>query len=106
MPILPPSEDGQPGLMLKNDVIDHLGSGIIFAQLSDQSKTDSSAEAENIVALAATNSQALERSLAKLHSQMLAAGDPQARRELLGHTIYLIDGMWVPFLTSGGASRV
>jgi len=89
MPILPPSPDGRPGLTLKADIIDHLGSQVLGFQSIDRS---SSAEpkAESLVALAITNRSALEGSLSNVHA-MISQNSPDARRQLLGHTIYLID---------------
>lgn len=42
------------------------------------------------VALAVTNRSALESSLSNVHA-MISQNNPDARRQLLGHTIYLID---------------
>jgi len=102
MPLLPPSPDGQPGLQLKADVIDHLGSQIVFAQGTTQPTSAAGAPAppESRFALAVLNHRALEKSLSTLHSKLIARNNPDAVRELLGHTIYLIDllGMLPGFL--------
>ena len=104
-PLLPPGPDGQPGLQLKTDVIDHLGSQIVFAQSTTQptSATGIPAEPESLFALAVLNRRALEKSLSTLHSKLIARNNPDAVRELLGHTIYLIDlsGMLPAFLSGG-----
>jgi len=89
MPILPPSPDGRPGLMLKADIIDHLGSQILGFQSIDKS-SPAEPKAESLVALAVTNRSALENSLSNVHA-MISQNNPDARRQLLGHTIYLID---------------
>jgi len=95
MPLLPPSPQGEPPLQLKADVIDHLSSQIIIAQSINKSSSDADttgpAEAKSLVAVAINNRSALEKSLSLLHSKILAANNPDARRQLLGHTIYLID---------------
>ena len=99
MPLLPPSPDGQPGLQLKNDIIDHLGSQIIIAQAANKPFSANSAPTESLVALAVENRSALEKSLSRLHSTLIAANNPDASRQLLGHTIYLVNlsGMMPPF---------
>ena len=99
MPLLPPSPDGQPGLQLKNDIIDHLGSQIIIAKAANKPFSTNSAPTESLVALAVENRSALEKSLSRLHSTVIAANNPDASRQLLGHTIYLVNlsGMMPPF---------
>ncbi|RKY25298.1 MAG: hypothetical protein DRP62_01620 [Planctomycetota bacterium] len=101
MPLLPPSPQGEPAVQLKTDVIDHLGSQIIIAQSVDKPFTESSTP-QYLIALAVNNRTALEKSLSLVHSKIFAANNPEARRELLGHTIYLLDfsGM-LPFFSPG-----
>ena len=100
MPILPPGPQGEPALQLKADIIDHLGSQIILAQSIDKSQPDSGTRSadkqlspvtQSVIAVAIENRTAFEKSLATIHSKMLAPNNPDARRELLGHTIYSID---------------
>jgi len=101
MPILPPGPQGEPALQLKADIIDHLGSQIILAQSVDKPQPDSSAarsadkqpspETQSIIAIAIENRNSLEKSLSLIHSKMIAPNNPEARRELLGHTIYSVD---------------
>jgi len=100
MPLLPPSPDGQPGMELKSGIIDYLGSQIIISQNTNKS-SGSIATAESLVALGVDNRSALEKSLSLLHSTMIAANNPDAKRELLGHTIYLINLSGLPFLQGG-----
>lgn len=98
MPLLPPSPDGQPGVQLKNDIVDHLGSQIVITQSVDKPLSDDSTP-ETLVALAVNNRAALEKSISLLHSKMIAPNNPDARRELLGHTIYVLDlSAMLPFL--------
>ncbi len=101
--ILPPSPDGQAGLELKGDLIDHLGSEIIFAQSINKSfsGTGTQPPTETIFALAVNNRSALEKSISRLHT-IFSANDPDATRELLGHTIYLINPLVLPSLLGGG----
>jgi hypothetical protein len=93
MPLLPPSPQGEPPLQLKADIVDHLGSQIIIAQSIDEPPSDISEpkQKKSLIALAIENRSALEKSLSLLHGTLLTANNPDARRELLGHTIYLID---------------
>ena len=95
MPLLPPSPQGEPPLQLKADIIDHLNSQIIIAQNIDKSSSDADtiglAEAKSLVAVAINNRSALEKSLSLMHSKVIAPNNPDASRELLGHTIYFID---------------
>lgn len=93
MPLLPPSPQGEPPLQLKADIVDHLGSQIIVAQSISEPLSDASGPRQNksLIAVAIENRSALEKSLSLLHSTLLAANNPAARRQLLGHTIYLID---------------
>ena len=86
MPLLPPSPQGEPPLQLKADIVDHLGSQVIIAQSISEPRRKKS-----LVAVAIENRSALEKSLSLLHGTLLAANNPDARRQLLGHTIYLID---------------
>ena len=101
MPILPPDPQGEPALQLKADIIDHLGSQIILAQSIDKPQPDRgtarpadkqpSPVTKSVVAVAIENRNALEKSLSLIHSKMIAPNNPEARRELLGHTIYSVD---------------
>ena len=99
-PLLPASPDGQPPLELKTDIIDHLGSQIIIAQSTSKPFSKDKMPTESLVALAVENRNALEKSLSRLHSQV-AANTPDATRELLGHTIYLVSVPAVPFFPTG-----
>lgn len=98
---LPDSPDGEPGVKLKSDVVNHLGSQIIFSQSINKPFSNTVMPTESLVALAVNNRYALEKSLSVLHSKILAANDPDARRELLGHTIYLLRPAALPFFAGG-----
>ncbi len=91
MPLLPPGPDGQPGLQLKQDVINHLGSQIVVAQSINKPFAVGSKPTDTYIALAVNDRNALEKSLSLFHAKMIAPNKPDARRELLGHTIYLVD---------------
>lgn len=91
MPLLPASDDGQPGIELKRDILEHLGSQILFTEDIDRPITDKTGEPKWLFAVATTNPRALEKSLSTLHSRYIAQNKPDARRELLGHIIYIVD---------------
>lgn len=98
---LPTSESpDEPGLKIKDDIIDHLGSQILITQNLNKPFTENSMPAETLFAVATSNSRALERSLSTLHSRFIAANNPDAKRELLGHTIYLVSMSSMPFWTA------
>jgi len=91
MPILPRSPDGRPGLTLKADIIDHLGSQLLsFRSIDKSAPATAIPTTESIIALAVNNRSALETSLSRLHA-LFSQNKPDARRQLLGRTIYLID---------------
>jgi hypothetical protein len=100
---LPDSPDGQPGLNLKNDIISYLGSQIVISQSVNKPFSNTSGPTESLVALAVNDRETIEKSLSILHSRLLAPNNPDARRELLGHTIYLLSPSSLPFLRHGPA---
>lgn len=100
-PLIPPSPDGGPTVQLKGDIIDHLGSGIVLAETINKPFSLGTMPRESLVALAVDNRAALEKSMSLLHSEILAPNNPDARRELLGYTIYLVKPEILPFFNSG-----
>jgi len=98
---LPDSPEGEPGLKFKSDIISHLGSQIVLSQSVNKPFSISSMPTESLVALAVNDRNALEKSLSILHGKIIAPNDPDARRELLGHTIYLLSSSALPFLRPG-----
>jgi hypothetical protein len=95
------SPDGEPGLKLKSDVISHLGSQIVISRSVNKPFSNTSAPTESLIALAVNDRRTIEKSLSLLHSELLAANNPDARRELLGHIIYLLGPVALPFLHPG-----
>jgi hypothetical protein len=100
MPLIPASPDGEPALELKRDIIDYLGSQMVIAQ-SINKPPSADTPTDTIFALATNNRKALEKSLSLLHSKSIALNNPDARRELLGYTIYLISMPGLPFFPGG-----
>jgi hypothetical protein len=101
VPLIPPSPEGEPGLELKRDIIDYMGSQIIIAQSIKKITDGNSPPPETITAIAVNNRQAIEKSLATLHSKVLAPGKPEAKRELLGYSIYVLGPGGFPFFMPG-----
>jgi len=101
VPILPPGPEGEPGMELKRDIIDYLGNQIIIAQSTQKPFTLGSPTVETLVALAVNNRQAIEKSLSRWHNKMILRHNPDAKRELLGHTIYLLTPSALPFFRPG-----
>jgi hypothetical protein len=95
------SPDGEPGLKLKSDVISHLGSQIVISRSVNKPFSNTSAPTESLIALAVNDRRTIEKSLSLLHNELLAANNPDARRELLGHIIYLLGPVALPFLHPG-----
>ncbi|GAG19374.1 unnamed protein product, partial [marine sediment metagenome] len=107
MPLLPDSPDGQPGVQIKRDIISHLGSEILVAQSINKpfSNAGGARPTESFVALSTSNRSALEKSLSRLHSKLIAPNNPDARRQFLGHTLYLIDLLsFIPAFSPGGTT--
>jgi hypothetical protein len=115
MPVLPPGPQGEPGLQLKADIIDHLGSQIILAQSIDKPQPDGGAarsaekgpllQTRSIIAIAIENRAALEKTLSMIHGKMIAPNNPDATRQLLGHTIYTVDLSGLMPVLGGGPGR-
>jgi len=110
MPLSPPGPQGEPPLQLKTGIFDNLGSQIVMAQSMDEAAAGAAGQGipqpDTLVALATTNRASLEKTLLLLHSTMIAPGKPDARRELLGHTIYQIDiGGMLPGFGGGPGTR-
>ena len=93
MPLIPGGPQGEPPMQIKAGIVDHLGSQIIVAQSinDDVSGADIAGQETSLIAIAIENRGALEKSLSRLHSTMFAANNPDASRQFLGHTIYLLD---------------
>ncbi|MHC4566346.1 MAG: DUF3352 domain-containing protein [Planctomycetota bacterium] len=106
MPLSPPGPEGEQPLQLKTGIIDHLGSQIVVAQSAAGSVASADAqdapESDSLLALAVTNRAALEKSLLAIHSNIMGPDDPDARRELFGHTIYRVDLFSMMFGLGGG----
>ncbi len=101
MPLVPESPEDESAVYLKRDIIDHLGSQIITAQSINKPDSGRPATTEYIIALAVNDSRPLEKSMSLFHSRVIAPGQSDAKRELLGHTIYLFSFGALPFVDKG-----
>ena len=100
-PLVPADEKGQGGVDLKKDILDYLGSDIVVASSIKKPFVSGSDPAKTVTAIAVTNRAAIEKSLATVHNT-LSGGKVDMKRELFGHTLYLLDGSAFPFLTGQG----
>jgi len=101
VPLPTSSSPDEPGLKIKDDIIDYLGSQIVIARSINKPFSARSVPTETFVAFAVDNAKALEKSLSLLHSKLIAPNNPDARRELLGHTIYVVRPPALPFFSGG-----
>lgn len=90
MPLPTASSPDEPGLKIKDDIIDHLGSQLIIAHSLNKPFSKDSIPSQWIAAMAINNRYALEKSMSLLYSKIIAPNNPDATRELLGHTIYTV----------------
>jgi len=98
-PLLPASPDGTAAVELKSGVIDHFGSQIVIAQSMKKPFENHKMPTESLFAVGVRDRAGLERSLSLLHSRYI--NDPDASRELLGHTIYILKLPNLPFFGAG-----
>jgi hypothetical protein len=97
MPLPTSDSPDEPGLKIKDDIIDHLGSQIVITQSINKPFDKNSMPTETLFAVAAGDSKALENSLSTLHNKFISVNNPDTKRELLGHTIYLLNLSSMPF---------
>jgi len=103
-PLVEPGENGEPGVSLRPDIIEYLGSEIVISQNINKPFSAGVAPTETLITVALSNRSALEKSLSVVHQRLIVPNNPQPSRELLGHTIYLLGPIGLPFL--GGAASV
>jgi hypothetical protein len=101
-PLVPATEEGGPSIELKKDIIDYLGSQIVMAEWPEKSSPEKIISSEGIYAIGVSSRPSLEKTLSLLFNKYIATGNPDAKRELLGHTIYLID---LPNILPGLSAR-
>jgi hypothetical protein len=104
-PLVPGDETGKGKVELKKDILDYLGPQLIVASSIKKPFVASSDSAKMVTAIAVSDKTALEKSLAAVHSVLLAPGKPEYKREVLGQTIYLSDAGALPFLAPRRGAR-
>jgi hypothetical protein len=87
-PLVPAGPGASKSITLKNDIIDNLGTGLLTFSIPTDQKDQ---PPKSFFCLKASNPDALERSLAQIHKAILGGNDPDAKRQLLGHTIYKVN---------------
>ena len=105
-PLIPPGQQGEPALQLKGDIIDHLGSQILTAQLLNKPFSADASPSDTLIAVAVSNRSALEKSLSLLHSKVTASDNTNNKRQLLGHTLYLLNPSQLPPFLHPGLSQM
>lgn len=103
-PLVPGGPGGEGDIQLQRDVISHLGSRIIITnELKEGNGEGSDFESQSYFLVSVEDRDSLEKSLSELHEKLLARGKKDSKRELLGHTIYLLEaGGFFPWLLQGG----
>jgi hypothetical protein len=104
-PIVEAGAEGEPAVMVRGDIIEYLGSQIVFAQNIKKPFTAGAEPTENLIAVAISNRGALEKSLSRVHKKLMAPNNPEPTRELLGHTIYLMSPAGYPVLGDEGVQE-
>jgi hypothetical protein len=101
MPLVPATQDGQPGITFKSGIIDNMGTGLVVAQSLNKPFEAGKSPGETLVAIAVDNRTALEQSIERIHAMYVGSRDPESKRELLGHTMYLMSLPGLPFFGGG-----
>jgi len=103
-PLVPGGPGGEGGVQLQRDIISHLGSRIIITSDVQQAEGEGSeVESQSYLLVSLEDRRSLEKSLSRLHEKLLARGEEDSRRELLGHTIYLLEpGGFFPWFLQRG----
>ena len=105
VPLVPADQEGQGGVELKKDVIDYLGSQLLFAETIKKPFTDKMDSMKISFAIAAKDAKALEKSLSLVHERYFGQGKADAKREFMSSTIYKLGTMsFLPIF--GGASSM
>jgi hypothetical protein len=97
-PIPGTGSDSDPGISIRPDIIEYLGSEIIIAQSVNKPFSKDKEPTEIYVAVGVTNRAALEKSLSLIHKRLMAPNNPEPTRELLGYTLYLMGPAGIPVM--------
>jgi len=93
----------QPPLNLRNDVLAHASTPLIFSWRMDKPYTDAQ-NSRTLVGVAVRDAEKLDMALARIHQAYVAKSKPDLRRTMLEHTLYLLPPvpMVSPFLAQMG----
>ncbi|MGA2323660.1 MAG: hypothetical protein ABSG22_07425 [Sedimentisphaerales bacterium] len=97
-PIPGTGSESEPGITIRPDIIEYLGSEIIIAQSVNKPFSKDKEPTEIYVAVGVNNRAALEKSLSLIHKRLIAPNNPEPTRELLGYTLYLMGPAGIPVL--------
>jgi hypothetical protein len=97
-PIPGTGSESEPGITIRPDIIEYLGSEIIIAQSVNKPFSKDKEPTEIYIAVGVNNRAALEKSLSLIHKRLIAPNNPEPTRELLGYTLYLMGPAGIPVL--------
>jgi hypothetical protein len=97
-PIPGTGSQSEPGISIRPDIIEYLGSEIVIAQSVNKPFSKDKQPTEIYIAVGVNNRAALEKSLSVIHKRLMAPNNPEPTRELLGYTLYLMGPAGVPVL--------
>ena len=97
-PIPGTGSESEPGISLRPDIIEYLGSEIVIAQSVNKPFSKDKEPTEIYIAVGVNNRAALEKSLSLIHKRLMAPNNPEPTRELLGYTLYLMGPAGIPVL--------
>lgn len=100
-PIPGTGSDSEPGISVRPDIIEYLGTEIVIAQGVNKPFSKDKEPTDIYMAVSVNNRAALEKSLSLIHKRLVAPNNPEPTRELLGYTLYLIGPVGVP--VAGGS---
>jgi hypothetical protein len=97
-PIPGTGSESEPGISIRPDIIEYLGSEIVIAQSVNKPFSKGKEPTEIYIAVSVNNRAALEKSLSLIHKRLMTPNNPEPTRELLGYTLYLMGPAGVPVL--------
>ncbi|MGA2069993.1 MAG: hypothetical protein ABSG97_01480 [Sedimentisphaerales bacterium] len=97
-PIPGTGSENDPGISIRPDIIEYLGTEIVIAQSVNKPFSKDKEPTEICIAVGVNNRAALEKSLSLIHKRLMVPNNPEPTRELLGYTIYLVGPAGVPVL--------
>ncbi len=97
-PIPGTGSDSEPGISIRPDIIEYLGTEIVIAQSVNKPFSKDKEPTDIYIAVSVNNRASLEKSLSLIHKRLIAPNNPEPTRELLGYTLYLIGSEGVPVL--------